>query len=200
MDWHNGNPDIIHDAHLARAAYSGAKEVHGWEMDMELSNENRAVYHKGGKAKVAFRGTDPSHLLKPHKPREFAKSWRDIGTDVLLGVGLQDVASRHRNALRTTDLAIQKYGKENVSLTGHSLGGSQAMHVSRKRGIKATGFSAAASPVDVLRKRTYSHFHSVSTKYDPISSMTHHKVKRIGKKTTVSQKSSNPHALENYLG
>jgi len=185
MEWHKGNPDLIMDAKLAQAAYSGASEVDGWQKDVELSNENRTIYHKGGKARIAFRGTD---IYNP----------RDLGTDVLLAVGLQDKSSRMKNALRTTDLTIQKYGKENVSLTGHSLGGSQAAYVSRKRGIEATGFNTFMSPVDVVRQRTYSKFHSVQTREDPIAKYTS-SVGRIGRKTYTKSKKWNPHGLSNFI-
>lgn len=185
VEWHQGNVDLIHDAELARAAYSGQQEVNGWQQDVQLSNHDRKVYHKDGKAKVVFRGTD-------------VKNKRDIGTDALVALGLQDFSSRMRNATRTTDLAIKKYGKDNVSLTGHSLGGSQAAYVSRKLGVKATGFNAAMSPVDVLRKRTYGNFHQVSTSNDPISHFTN-RVGRIAKKTIVKPTKWNPHTLSNYV-
>lgn len=181
MDWHQGNPDIIHDAALSQAAYSGTQEVHGWQKDLELSNENRVVYHKEGKAKIAFRGTNPRNM-------------KDLGTDLLVGLGLQDQSSRFKNAVKTTDLAIKKYGKENVSLTGHSLGGSQSAYVSRKRGLKATGFNAAWSRIDEVRNRTYSHFHAIQTKSDPIGGGARF-IKKVGKKTWVNSKSWNPHGL-----
>lgn len=186
MDWHQGNPDLIMDAHLSHAAYSGATEVNGWEKDVSLSGPDHAVFTKGGKAKIAYRGTD-------------VKNKRDLGTDALIALGLQDRSSRMKRAVRTADLVSAKYGKENVSLTGHSLGGSQSQYVSRKRGMSATGFNAAMSPLDAIRKRTYSKFHSISTSNDPISMITHFKARRIGKKTTVKQRGFNPHALSNYI-
>lgn len=185
MDWHKGNPDIIHDAALAQAAYSGTGEVHGWQRDMELSGPDRSVYHKDGKVKIAIRGTNP-------------RNKRDLGTDVLVGLGLLDVSSRAKNTLKTTDRAIQKYGKENVSLVGHSLGGSLAAHVSRKRGLSATGFNAAMGPIDTLRKRTYGKFHSVSTRTDPISHFTR-RTGRIGKQTITKATKWDPHTLSNYI-
>lgn len=186
MDWHQGNPDLIIDAELSQAAYSGATEVKGWQKDIHLSGPDHAVFHKDGKAKIAYRGTD-------------VKNKRDLGTDALIALGLQDKSSRMKRAVRTADAVSAKYGKENVSLTGHSLGGSQSQYVSRKRGLSATGFNAAMSPVDAFRKRTYSKFHSISTASDPISRITHFDAGRIGKKTTVKQTKFNPHTLSNYI-
>lgn len=189
MEWHQGNLDIIHDAALSQAAYNSPREVHGWEPDLELSNENRTVYHKGGKAKVVFRGT---------KLGAGRKSLRDIGSDLLIVAGLQDVSSRMKNAVKTTDLAIAKYGKENVSLTGHSLGGSQAAYVSRKKGLKATGFNTAWSKIDEMRNRTYKHFHAIQIKADPIGARTAN-IRNIGKKTWVNSKHWNPHKISNFV-
>jgi hypothetical protein len=186
MQWHQGNPDLIVDAKLSEAAYSGATEVHGWQKDLHLSGPDHSVFYKGGKAKIAYRGTDVTNK-------------RDLGADALVALGLQDKSNRFKRAVRTADAVSVKYGKENVSLTGHSLGGSKSQYVSRKRGMSATGFSAAMSPVDIFRKRTYSKFHSISTASDPISFITHHKVGRIGKKTTARQTKFNPHALSNYI-
>lgn len=185
-EWHQGNPDLIIDAQLSRAAYSGASEVDGWQKDVQLSGPDHAVFHKEGKAKIAYRGTD-------------LKNKRDLGTDALITLGLQDKSSRMKRAVRTADIVSSKYGKENVSLTGHSLGGSQSQYVSRKRGLSATGFNAAMSPVDAFRKRTYSKFHSISTASDPISSITHRVAGRIGKRTTVRQRKTDPHSLSNYI-
>lgn len=186
MDWHQGNPDLIIDAKLSHAAYSGVGEVDGWQKDVHLSGPDHSVYHKEGKAKIAYRGTKLSNK-------------KDLQADVLIGLGLQDKSNRFKRAVRTADQVSAKYGKHNVSLTGHSLGGSQAQYVSRKRGLDATGFSAAMSPIDAVRKRTYSKFHSISTASDPISKYTHHHVARVGKKTTAKQIKWNPHAMSNYV-
>lgn len=186
-NWHQNNQDLIDDANLSKAVYSMQENVRDWKIDKTLSNENRAVYHnhRTGKAKVAFRGTKPSNV-------------RDLGTDLLIGLGLQDVSSRFKNAVRTTDLAIAKYGKENVSLTGHSLGAAQSAYVSRKRGLKATGFNTPWSKADEMRNRTYSHFHSIQTTTDPISVRTA-RIGKVGKKTWTKSKSWNPHALSNWI-
>lgn len=189
MDWHKGDIDLIADAALAQDAYDPKgkhkDELHGWERDVSLSGPDHTVYHKAGKAKVAYRGTRPSNF-------------KDLAADALLAVGLQDKSNRFKRAVRTAERVKQKYG--DVSVTGHSLGGAQAAYVSRAVGVKGTGFGAAMSPVDShLRRRTYSKFHSISTFNDPISSITHHHTGRIGKKTTVKGTKWNPHAMSNYL-
>lgn len=186
MDWHQGTPDIIHDAKLAEAAYSGAMEVDGWQKDVSLSGPDHSVFHKDGHAKIAYRGTNLGNR-------------KDLEADALLAVGLQDYSNRFKRAVRTADQVEKKYGKGKYTLTGHSLGGSQAIHVSRNKGVKATTFAAAMSPVDAhLRKRTYSHVHSVTTAADPISKYTNI-TRGIGKHTIIPQTKWNPHSTDNFM-
>jgi hypothetical protein len=182
MDWHQGNPDLIIDSHLAEAAYSGHSEVHGYQKDMEFRHPDFSVYHKNGKAKIAFRGTD-------------VKSTRDLGADALLAVGIK--GNRGKRAERVAASVIKKYGKENVSATGHSLGAWQSALVSEKYGIKATGFSTPLAPS--VKKRKLGNFHAISTSTDPISYVTHNLTRGVGKKTTVKTKFWNPHAVSNYI-
>jgi hypothetical protein len=213
MDWHKGDPDLMADAALSSDAYNKTAkhkdELYGWERDVSLSGPDHAVYHKDGKAKIAYRGTEAPTLkgvgkdfLRAvglrHKSNKLETNFKDLAADALLAVGLQDKSNRFKRAVRTAGHVKRKYG--DVSVTGHSLGGAQAAYVSRAAGVKGTGFGAAMSPVDShLRRRTYSNFHSVSTFNDPVSSITHHHTRRIGKKTTVKGSKLNPHAMSNYL-
>jgi hypothetical protein len=190
---------------LSEGAYGKhGKEVEGYSIDPELSNQHRTTYVKDGKAIVAFRGTDLSGKNK----------WADLGTDMLITLGLQNLSSRFRNAKKTTQKAIQKYGKENVNVTGHSLGGSTALYVNSKLGTEAHAFNPGVSPVDVQKSggifninhvlgffgkkpKVRANAHSYITGYDPISMLspflpnlnTH----------IIKKKHKNPHALKNFL-
>lgn len=173
------------DARLSKAVYTNKKKVDGWQLDEELSNIDRGVYHKDNKAKIVFRGTDPTNK-------------RDVGTDILVSLGLERYSSRLRNSEKTVALAIQKYGLENVSLTGHSLGGFIASQISLKNGIPATGFNTSMSPFEFTKGRKYKDFHSVSSFYDPISYFTR-KFVDVKQHTIVNPKLWNPHTLFNYI-
>jgi hypothetical protein len=128
-------------AALADGAY-GSRDVDGWERDEHLSNRDRTVYSREGKAVVAFRGTNLSGTTD---------RWRDLGADALIALGLQDLSHRFRDAKKTTKYAMDKYGDDNVTLVGHSLGGSQALHVHTKLGIDTHAFNPGISLVDVRR-------------------------------------------------
>lgn len=113
-------------ATLSDAAYKPGTVPEGWKVGKELSNENRSLFHRNGNAVVAYRGTDLSG--KKNK-------WKDTGTDALITLGLGDLSSRLRSAKKTAYRDQEKYGKENVTLTGHSLGGSSALYAHTKTGL-----------------------------------------------------------------
>jgi hypothetical protein len=186
----SGDDFRIIDAKLSEGAYRQLPSVQGWTRDDALSNQNRSVYTKDGKAKVVARGSDFSN------PRSKV-FWDDLGSDVLVGLGLSDVSSRNKNARRTADLAIQKYGKENVSATGHSLGGSQSLYLNRKTGIPATAFNAGVSPIETLFKRKYKGATNYITGTDPISFFSRG-VKGLTTKT-VKPKTKFSHSLFNFI-
>jgi hypothetical protein len=126
-------PEEINFANLAQHAYKEGKdrEVSGYNILPEFTTPDKVTYqHKAtGHVVVAFRGTDPDSW----KGGLQSKSFRDLSTDLLLGVtGSGATSHRFHTAETLTGAVVKKFGKQNVSVTGHSLGGSQAMHVSRK--------------------------------------------------------------------
>jgi pimeloyl-ACP methyl ester carboxylesterase len=178
--------DVIRtNALLSKAMYDNKKEVDGWEIDKDLSAYNRGVFHKNGKAKVVFRGT---MLNNP----------RDYGTDFLIAFGLDGYSSRVQTATDTVSKTIEKYGHENVSLTGHSLGGYLAAHLSRVFDIDAIGFDTAMSPLEIFKQRQYNKFHSVSTYYDPVSVFTRY-TPGVKQQTKRYVNKYTPHRLGNYI-
>lgn len=82
----------------------------------------------GDKVIVAFAGTDP-------------KSPGDIGTDLLQGVGF--APPQYQMASAFTNKWIGKAGKENVTTSGHSLGGALAAYSAIKNDVKATTVNSA---------------------------------------------------------
>lgn len=141
---------------MSKGAYNNASaqdHLQGYYVDQSLSTVDRTVYvnKSTGKATVAFRGTD----LKTK-----SNKWRDIGADIALTFGLQSKNSRFKNSLNATKAAVAKYGADNVTVTGHSLGGNEALYVSEKTGVKGTAFNAPVSTLDIIRSdylKTYKH-------------------------------------------
>lgn len=179
----------IIDAKLSKGVYKQLPSIDGWTRDEALSNQNRSVYTKDGKAKLVMRGSDFSNP----RSRTF---WEDLGSDALVLGGLSDLSSRNRNAKRTADLAIQKYGKSNVTATGHSLGGSQALYLNRKRGIPVTAFNAGVSPIESVFRRKYKGAVNYITGSDPISYFSR-AVKGLTTKTVKPKTKS--HSIYNFI-
>lgn len=115
------------DAHLAKAAYTSSP-VEGYTIDPDFTYGNITVYKndKSGKAKVAFAGT---------------RGFKDAKADIAILGGFEQKDPQFRQALDTTRKVINKYGIENVSATGHSLGGTKTTYVSSKLGIHGTTFN-----------------------------------------------------------
>ena len=136
-------------ARLSELAYlppkkqtAGAKEL-GWDVDPDLSDRNRTVFVNPAtkKAVLAFRGTDPKNV-------------RDLASDALIAAGLQGISPRFRTSEKVAKAAMAKYGAANVVATGHSLGGSQALHVNRRQGLETHAFSPGAGFADQRRGAT----------------------------------------------
>ena len=176
------------NAKLSRGSYGG-KEVEGYTVDRGLSNVNRTVYIKDGKATVAFRGTD----LKSKDTK-----WKDLGTDALILFGLQKFSSRFKNAVAATKKVVSKYGKDNVNLTGHSLGGSQALYVGKELGLPVISFNPGLSVSDVGRyaEKPQAETKIYTTGVDPISAVSN--VLTGPDVEYVAPKSGNVHALSNF--
>lgn len=117
------------------------RAVEGLEILPQYTTTDRTVYRheKSGKVIVAFRGTDVHDWGKRGSAKSFFQSrgFRDVTSDMFLAVAGQDLSHRFRNAERVTADLVQKFGRENVIATGHSLGGSQALHVSKVHGVHA---------------------------------------------------------------
>lgn len=120
-------------ADFAQASYS-QKSMPGYFVDTEFTGPDRIVYHDGKHAIIVFKGT--SHT-------------RDVEVDAAMGLGFKEQTNRFRNSLDVTNRVISKYGKDNVLATGHSLGGSQAIYVHQKTGVKGSAYSPYIDPQDV---------------------------------------------------
>lgn len=96
-------------------------DKHQLEHDLELSNlknrstskgKDRVYKHKQDKkAYIVYAGTQDS---------------KDAATDLALATGKEDFTPRFKNAKKLGKQAKMKYGDENVTAIGHSLGGALA--------------------------------------------------------------------------
>lgn len=170
----------------------------GWQVDLQLSNKNVLVLYLpvSRTAVVAFRGTHITNLA-------------DLGCDALVTVGLHGCSPRFRAAIQVVREAMQQYG-ESVVVTGHSLGGSQALHANRKLGVESHTFNPGAGPWTAIKEATLVWLRPDSrraqnarrstvytTGWDPISLCA---TSGPDRKVVIRPNRLNVHALANFLG
>jgi hypothetical protein len=149
-----------------KAYETGAKrKVAGWEILDANTTDDRVTYRNNntGKVVLALRGTDP--VTKGRRAR-------DLSTDLLLAAGQQGISSRFANSTAEAKRLIATYGKENVTVTGHSLGGSQALWISNETGVEAHAVNPHVTYQDAMVFQKFPKatiYHSIS---DPVSTLS----------------------------
>ena len=108
-----------------------------YDLDNELSNDIGVVLknNNDNSAILAYRGTDPTNIY-------------DINADAQLATGLDNLIPFQTRLSRAEDMytaAKNKYN--NIELTGHSLGGYLADHVSRTNNEKAVVFNPGLTAI-----------------------------------------------------
>lgn len=186
------------------------KREYGLQPVKELSNDSTASYvnPRDGKLYISFRGTDTSSLKNAVK---------DLGTDVALALGGLHHTDRWREDEQLLARAIKQFGKENVVLTGHSLGAKLGSDLAHKYGVEAHVFNVGSSPIDALnelnptkqiqelankRAGRGSKVYHYNTAKDPISisdSLAQHLSSNPDNLVIVKQKPHiSPHNLDNF--
>ena len=151
--------------------------VDDYVIDNELSGQRAQVYKKKGtnEAVVVHRGT---------------KGLEDLGNDVKLALGFNiSNTNRVKHAKEIQQKAEQKYGSQNVSTVGHSLGS----HISSEVGQNSKeiiNLNKAVVPAD-LGKTVSSKETNIRSRRDVISSLLPFQRNR-GKTVTVEKTSNNP--------
>jgi len=156
---------------------SSLSNVDDYVIDNELSGQRAQVYKKKGtnEAVVVHRGT---------------KGLEDLGNNVKLALGF-DISNTNRvkHAREVQQKAEQKYGSQNVSTVGHSLGS----HISSQVGQNSKeiiNLNKAVVPAN-LGKTISSKETNIRSSKDVISSLLPFQRNR-GKTITVENTSNNP--------
>ena len=151
---------------LSAAAYNPAKykkqyEGLGYSIDSSLSQKSRTVFYnkERHKAVIAYKGTDPKHMS-------------DLIADGQIVNGMAPYLSgRFRGAEKVYRQTRRKYGKANVEVTGHSLGGSQALHIGRKYGAKGTAFEPGVGLHDAYSRAVSDLDYNTPLRYLPVNAI-----------------------------
>lgn len=139
---------------LLKASYNPGTKIAKNEYDKSLSGKRVSVYVNPhtGRAKVIHRGTAS------------ITDW--VKTNLPMALGYEG-GNRFKHAKKIQKLAEKKYGANNVTTLGHSLGGRIAEKVGQKS-AKVITYNKAATPRSILTK-TSKKQHDIRTKNDPVS-------------------------------
>ena len=120
-DFFNSKGDArkVHDG-LRKSRYGYIDDLKGFEVDEELSTLDNLVLHNPitGETHISFRGTTDD--IK--RTREFLNDWR-VNSKIAFNPRSAENTKRIRDATSQTETVIEKYGKDSLTVSGHSQGG-----------------------------------------------------------------------------
>jgi len=130
------------------------QDVNGYKIDNELSTRRNKVYtNDKGEAVVAIAGTD---------------NLKDWSNNLLIPFGLHSQTDRYKNSEETLKKTNLKYGKQKVSVVGHSQSGHIVNDLANKDLI---GDEAIAYNPAIIGK-TNAKVKVVKSQLDPVSLLT----------------------------
>ncbi|CAL6295170.1 unnamed protein product [Bathycoccus prasinos] len=136
-----GNADLV-NTNLKNPKYSHINDLNGFELDKELSTLDDAVLHNKltGETVISFRGTTSN--IKETKA--FLKDW-EVNSKIMFNPKSAENTRRMKNAFSNTENVINKYGKDNVKVVGHSQGGYVSSSVAQKLDLEGHHYNPAIS-------------------------------------------------------
>ena len=141
----NFNGKSVHE-NLRKSQYDYIDDLKDFEMDDELSTKDDLVLHnaKTGETVISYRGTTDDPV---GKPKNFVKDWLVNGQIA----GGSTHTSRAKTAEKQADRVLQKYGKQNLSVTGHSQGGGISYHIATKYDLEGHHYNPAINHSNIVQ-------------------------------------------------
>jgi hypothetical protein len=137
-----GKVDSVHEG-LSNPDYGYIEDLSGFRMDEELSTIDNVVLHNEitGETHISYRGTTDNLAAT----KNFLTDWKTNGQ--IAG------GSTHTHRVQTADQQVNKvigkYGKENLSVSGHSQGGHVSYEIAVKNDLKGYHFNPAINSTQV---------------------------------------------------
>jgi hypothetical protein len=126
----------IEDAHSRLNNVEHIPELKDFRVVSKLTDSSSTVLHnpKTGEVHIAYRGTDPTNV-------------GDIGTDGAILVGAEQLTKRLRDAERKVFRVQYELGEvmRTLTVSGHSLGGNQSIHVAEMFNLVGYHYNPAVS-------------------------------------------------------
>lgn len=124
-----------------------ATKAYGREDDVKLPegvelvqydnfNDMAKVFKKGDRVFIAYKGTDTDNLS-------------DLRADLSILFGARRSDPKFKRALNLFDAVRNDFPTEQITVTGHSLGGQLSQHVAGNRQTHAYTFNAGAGPLQL---------------------------------------------------
>lgn len=167
-----------------------------YKIDPKHTNKNTVTLHDkdSNKTVISFRGTSTSDLE------------HDLTTDLAIATGTENISDRFKRSEKILLNAMEEYGRDNITLVAHSLGGTIALNLGKKHDLEVHAFNPGSSISSIRRGITGAVLGDdtknkrviYKTADDPISLFS----KFQGDNTTVKEfnvDSINPHSLDNFL-
>ena len=143
------NGKSVHE-NLRKSQYDYIGDLKDFEMDDELSTKDDLVLHnaKTGETVISYRGTTDDPV---GKPKNFVQDWLVNGQIA----GGSTHTSRAKTAEKQAYRVIQKYGKQNLVVTGHSQGGGISYHIATKYDLEGHHYNPSINHSNVAQAGKY---------------------------------------------
>ena len=176
-----GKIDEVHDG-LRAAKHNYVEDLKGFEVDTELSTIDNLVLHNPttGETHVSYRGTTNN----PSRLKTVLKDWRTNGEIA----GGSVTTKRYQQAEKQIDQVIAKYGKKQLTVSGHSQGGGISYEIAVSHDIPGHHYNPAINSTQVKRAARYAENEAEQVVYktatDFASPLTYDKRLKGSKTTT----------------
>ena len=143
-----GSHDKVH-AGLSDSNYSYIDGLKDFKVDEELSTLDDLVLHNPntGETHISYRGTTDN----PSRVKNFMNDWK-VNGEITAG---STHSSRIKNANNQIEKVFDKYGKENLSVSGHSQGGHVSYQMAMEHDLPGHHFNPAINTTQLKNTEKY---------------------------------------------
>ena len=141
-------------SHGAYERYSAADKragEHGYQIVQSHTDDSKKRGH------TLYQHGETGHLVLAYRGTSIKRSGlKDLLTDASLALGF--IPKEMREAKKTAQAIRSEFPDTPLTLSGHSLGGSKAIHVGRALGLKSVTHNAFVPPVGQFKRALKKYF------------------------------------------